>query len=197
MNKIFKVIWNPATGSYSVASETAKSRGKKSGRSKLLISALVAGGLLSSSGALAQAGLDTGTGVTPAGHNNGTGWIAIGTDAEASTHTTTNGAATAVGYYSKALGMWSTALGAYSESNGNASLALGVKAQSNGDRSISMGASSSASINAGYSIAMGVFAFTDAEYAVALGNESKALGKYSLALGMRKSGIWRIQYCIR
>ncbi|EJK2266753.1 YadA-like family protein [Escherichia coli] len=183
MNKIFKVIWNPATGSYSVASETAKSRGKKSGRSKLLISALVAGGLLSSSGALAQAGLDTGTGVTPAGHNNGTGWIAIGTDAEASTHTTTNGAATAVGYYSKALGMWSTALSAYSESNGNASLALGVKAQSNGDRSISMGASSSASINAGYSIAMGVFAFTDAEYAVALGNESKALGKYSLALG--------------
>ncbi|ENB5087238.1 YadA-like family protein [Escherichia coli] len=183
MNKIFKVIWNPATGSYSVASETAKSRGKKSGRSKLLISALVAGGLLSSSRALAQAGLDTGTGVTPAGHNNGTGWIAIGTDAEASTHTTTNGAATAVGYYSKALGMWSTALGAYSESNGNASLALGVKAQSNGDRSISMGASSSASINAGYSIAMGVFAFTDAEYAVALGNESKALGKYSLALG--------------
>lgn len=183
MNKIFKVIWNPATGSYSVASETAKSRGKKSGRSKLLISALVAGGLLSSSGALAQAGLDTGTGVTPAGHNNGTGWIAIGTDAEASTHTTSNGAATAVGYYSKALGMWSTALGAYSESNGNASLALGVKAQSIGDRSISMGASSSASLNAGYSIAMGVFAFTDAEYAVALGNESKALGKYSLALG--------------
>ncbi|HEA6995062.1 TPA: YadA-like family protein [Escherichia coli] len=183
MNKIFKVIWNPATGSYSVASETAKSRGKKSGRSKLLISALVAGGLLSSFGALAQAGLDTGTGVTPAGHNNGTGWIAIGTDAEASTHTTTNGAATAVGYYSKALGMWSTTLGAYSQSNGDASLALGVKAQSNGDRSISIGASSSASINAGYSIAMGVFAFTDAEYAVALGNESKALGKYSLALG--------------
>ncbi|MCV4776187.1 ESPR domain-containing protein, partial [Escherichia coli] len=26
MNKIFKVIWNPATGSYTVASETAKSR---------------------------------------------------------------------------------------------------------------------------------------------------------------------------
>ncbi len=46
MNKIFKVIWNPATGSYSVASETAKSRGKKSGRSKLLISALVAGGVI-------------------------------------------------------------------------------------------------------------------------------------------------------
>ncbi|WXR55367.1 ESPR domain-containing protein [Escherichia coli] len=31
MNKIFKVIWNPATGSYTVASETAKSRSKKAG----------------------------------------------------------------------------------------------------------------------------------------------------------------------
>ncbi|MED8385376.1 ESPR domain-containing protein [Escherichia coli] len=31
MNKIFKVIWNPATGNYTVTSETAKSRGKKSG----------------------------------------------------------------------------------------------------------------------------------------------------------------------
>ena len=54
MNKIFNVIWNPATGNYTVTSETAKSRGKKSGRSKLLISALVAGGLLSSFGALAD-----------------------------------------------------------------------------------------------------------------------------------------------
>lgn len=63
MNKIFKVIWNPATGSYTVASETAKSRGKKSGRSKLLISALVAGGMLSSFGVQAQAGRDNGQGV--------------------------------------------------------------------------------------------------------------------------------------
>ena len=47
MNKIFKVIWNPDNGrSTALASETAKSRGKKSGRSKLLISALVAGGLM-------------------------------------------------------------------------------------------------------------------------------------------------------
>lgn len=59
MNKIFKVIWNPATGNYTVTSETAKSRGKKSGRSKLLISALVAGGMLSSFGALANAGMTT------------------------------------------------------------------------------------------------------------------------------------------
>ncbi|MBJ4659378.1 ESPR domain-containing protein, partial [Salmonella enterica subsp. enterica serovar Typhimurium] len=57
MNKIFKVIWNPATGNFTVASETAKGRGKKSGRRKLLVSALVAGGLMSSFGASASVSL--------------------------------------------------------------------------------------------------------------------------------------------
>ena len=79
MNKIIKVIWNPATGSYSVASETAKSRGKKSGRSKLLISALVAGGLMASFGASASIGIDGGTSIeTPAESGD---WIAIGKNA--------------------------------------------------------------------------------------------------------------------
>ncbi|PSY41805.1 adhesin, partial [Escherichia albertii] len=180
MNKIFKVIWNPATGSYSVASETAKSRGKKSGRSKLLISALVAGGLLSSFGVLASAGNDTGT---SDGFDGGTGWIAIGTGAVAHSFTNVNGASAALGYYAKAMGAWSTAIGSYSESNGDSSLALGVKAKSYGDRSIAMGASSSATVNAGYAISMGVYATTDAANTVALGYYSKALGLSSLALG--------------
>ena len=81
MNKIFKVIWNPATGNYTVTSETAKSRGKKSGRSKLLISTLVAGGLLSSFGALADnydgQGVDYGDG------SASDGWVAIGKGAKA------------------------------------------------------------------------------------------------------------------
>lgn len=96
MNKIFKVIWNPATGSYTVASETAKSRGKKSGRSKLLISALVAGGLLSSFGASA----DNYTG-QPTDYGDGSagdGWVAIGKGAKANTFMNTSGASTALGY---------------------------------------------------------------------------------------------------
>ncbi|KUU16975.1 hypothetical protein AWF13_19950 [Escherichia coli] len=102
MNKIFKVIWNPATGSYTVASETAKSRGKKSGRSKLLISALVAGGMLSSFGVQAQAGRDNGQGVNY-GQGTGTGWVAIGEDAKANSFTDTGGgSSTAVGYHSTA-----------------------------------------------------------------------------------------------
>ena len=185
MNKIFKVIWNPATGNYTVTSETAKSRGKKSGRSKLLISALVAGGLLSSFGVLAQAGNDTGQGVTPAGSNNGTGWVAIGTGTEANTNTDNNGASAALGYYAKALGAWSTSIGSFSESTGDASLALGVKAKSIGNRSIAMGASSQATFNAEFAVSMGVYAYTDAANAVALGYYSKALGLSSLALGYK------------
>lgn len=114
MNKIFKVIWNPATGNYTVTSETAKSRGKKSGRSKLLISAVVAGGLLSSFEALAT-GNEPGT---PVG--TGSGWVAIGQESQANAFTDGNGASTAVGYKAFAEGTWSSAIGAMTHAIGPA-----------------------------------------------------------------------------
>lgn len=89
MNKIFKVIWNPATGSYTVASETAKSRGKKSGRSKLLISA---------TGCWGNVVVVWGTGSGRKGQRSGRqlwpwnrkpGWVAIGEDAKANSFTDT------------------------------------------------------------------------------------------------------------
>lgn len=116
MNKIFKVIWNPATGSYSVASETAKSRGKKSGRSKLLISALVAGGMLSSFGASAGNQSGTGVDISPPS-SNGDIWIAIGEGSEASTNAYQT-ASIAIGAYAKALDTGATAIG-YNSSAGN------------------------------------------------------------------------------
>ncbi|HDZ7392683.1 TPA: YadA-like family protein [Escherichia coli] len=195
MNKIFKVIWNPATGSYSVASETAKSRGKKSGRSKLLISALVAGGMLSSFGVQAQAGRDNGQGVNY-GQGTGTGWVAIGEDAKANSFTDTGGgSSTAVGYHSTADGRWSTALGAKTHSLGEASVALGINTTSAGERSLAIGASATStggfSIALGryansvgeFSIAQGDHAETGADDAIAFGRESKALGIMSIALG--------------
>ncbi|HEC4243438.1 TPA: YadA-like family protein [Escherichia coli] len=193
MNKIFKVIWNPATGSYTVASETAKSRGKKSGRSKLLISALVAGGMLSSFGVQAQAGRDNGQGVN---YGQGTGWVAIGEDAKANSFTDTGGgSSTAVGYHSTADGRWSTALGAKTHSLGEASVALGINTTSAGERSLAIGASATStggfSIALGryansvgeFSIAQGDHAETGADDAIAFGRESKALGIMSIALG--------------
>ncbi|EPM0905896.1 YadA-like family protein [Escherichia coli] len=197
MNKIFKVIWNPATGSYTVASETAKSRGKKSGRSKLLISALVAGGMLSSFGVQAQAGRDNGQGVNYGqGTGTGTGWVAIGEDAKANSFTDTGGgSSTAVGYHATADGRWSTALGAKTHSLGEASLALGINTTSAGERSLAIGASATStggfSIALGryanstgeFSIAQGDYAETGADDAIAFGRESKALGIMSIALG--------------
>ena len=195
MNKIFKVIWNPATGSYSVASETAKSRGKKSGRRKLLASALIAtSGILASFGALANAGNDTGTSTNT---GSTSGWIAIGTDAIANDFTGPDGASTALGYKTQALGQWGTAIGALSESSGAASTALGVNATASGNHTTAIGASANSSGE--YSIAMGVASKTfgknssafgylsttgpEAEGSLALGYKSNAGGQYSVAMG--------------
>ncbi|EPX1359192.1 YadA-like family protein [Escherichia coli] len=165
MNKIFKVIWNPATGNYTVTSETAKSRGKKSGRSKLLISALVAGGLLSSFGALADnydgQGVDYGDG------SASDGWVAIGKGAKANIFLNNAGASTALGYDAIAEGQYSSAIGSKTHAIGGASVAFGVSAISEGDRSIALGASS----------------YSFGQYSMALGRYSKALGRLSIAMG--------------
>ncbi|EJX7516116.1 YadA-like family protein [Escherichia coli] len=165
MNKIFKVIWNPATGNYTVTSETAKSRGKKSGRSKLLISALVAGGLLSSFGALADnydgQGVDYGDG------SASDGWVAIGKGAKANIFLNNAGASTALGYDAIAEGQYSSAIGSKTHAIGGTSMAFGVSAISEGDRSIALGASS----------------YSFGQYSMALGRYSKALGRLSIAMG--------------
>ncbi|EBL0155278.1 trimeric autotransporter adhesin SadA [Salmonella enterica] len=180
---MFKVLWNAATGTFIVTSETAKSRGKKSGRRKLAVSALIGlSSIMISADALAKAGNDTGAGVTPTGtQTGGTGWIAIGTDATANTYTNVDGASAAMGYKASAMGKWSTAIGSYSQSTGNSSLALGVKSVSAGDRAIAMGASSSA--GGSYSMAMGVYADSSGANSVALGYKSVASGSTAVALG--------------
>ncbi|EBP6321443.1 autotransporter adhesin SadA [Salmonella enterica] len=180
MNRIFKVLWNAATGTFVVTSETAKSRGKKNGRRKLAVSALVGLSSIMAADALANAGNDTGSGITVSG-TTGSGWIAIGTDATANTYTNVDGASAAMGYHASAMGKWSTAIGSYSQSTGDSSLALGVKSVSAGDRAIAMGASSSAS--GSYSMAMGVYANSSGAKSVALGYRSVASGATSSALG--------------
>lgn len=181
MNKIFKVIWNPATGSYSVASETAKSCGKKSGRSKLLISALVVGGLLSSG--VYASGLDGGksaeevAGDTPLTD----GWIAIGKGAVATAGPRGSGTSSvAIGEdaYS-ALG--STALGYKSNSSGDRALALGQLSKASGSRAIAIGGTAEASGD--FTIALGNLSKASGANATAVGKDSEASGSYSLAIG--------------
>ncbi|ENQ3680480.1 YadA-like family protein [Escherichia coli] len=194
MNKIFKVIWNPATGSYTVASETAKSRSKKSGRSKLLISALVAGGLLSSFGASAELALDGGEGIeSPIEGDN---WLAIGEGARATTKTV-SGTAMAIGLQALADGEGSTAFGYKSHSSGDRAIAIGQQSIAAGNRSTAFG--SGANAIADFSLALGGATYTGglystaigrdsrvedgADYAASLGYKAKAAGMYSLAFG--------------
>ncbi|HBJ0844455.1 TPA: YadA-like family protein [Escherichia coli] len=195
MNKIFKVIWNPATGSYSVASETAKSRGKKSGRSKLLISALVAGGMLSSFGASAGEGIDGGTALEDP--TQGSHWLAIGEGAKATTISTAEGYATAIGFNALADGEGSTAFGYATHASGDRAIAFGQFAEAAGNRAMAFG--SGANAIADHSIAFGGTAYTGGKYSIAIGRGakvednadyaasygymSKASGLYSLAFG--------------
>ena len=181
MNKIFKVIWNPATGNYTVTSETAKSRGKKSGRSKLLISALVAGGMLSSSGTYAEVSLDGGTSAesTPLSDT----WIAIGKGAVASSDPIlagTNAASIAIGVQAIS-GVGSTSLGYKARSTGDKSVALGQLANASGSRGIAIGSAAEATNE--HTIAMGLVATASGENAVAIGDHTEATGKNSLTMG--------------
>ena len=182
MNKIFKVIWNPATGSYSVASETAKSRGKKSGRSKLLISALVVGGLLSS-GAHAEVALDGGKSAEATPLSNG--WIAIGFGAIATSAQTgpsggSNTSSVAIGQ-SAFSGVGGTSLGFSSNASGERSVALGQATVATGSRAIAIGSAAQATKE--YSLALGNSAHANGDYATAIGKDSEANGLYSLAIG--------------
>ena len=216
MNKIFKVIWNPATGSYTVASETAKSRGKKSGRSKLLISALVAGGLLSSLGAYAEVSLDGGTSAeTPALDNV---WIAIGKGSKASSVSAGGTASVAIGVQAEA-NVGSTALGFKSLATGEKSVSIGQLAIASGSRGVAIGSAANASAsntiamgllakaggdgskqgamamgayseaNGSYSIAFGDHAKSQGDYGISLGETAGANGLYSLALGKESNAI--------
>ena len=131
----------------------------------MLISALVAGGLLSSFGALADnydgQGVDYGDG------SASDGWVAIGKGAKANIFLNNAGASTALGYDAIAEGQYSSAIGSKTHAIGGASMAFGVSAISEGDRSIALGASS----------------YSFGQYSMALGRYSKALGRLSIAMG--------------
>ncbi|EMW3390089.1 trimeric autotransporter adhesin SadA [Salmonella enterica] len=196
MNRIFKVLWNAATGTFVVTSETAKSRGKKNGRRKLILSAIIGiSSIISAGEALAEAGLDTGTSYRdPNDPSPGTGWIAIGTEAQASVHTNTRdtiktgvdnagsaGGSTAIGFYSSATGSWGTAIGGYSTASGAAAIALGSNSKASASRAIALGAEATAT--AKHAMSLGTEAIANAERGIAIGTSASATGISAVALG--------------
>ncbi|EFC6880918.1 hypothetical protein FD941_21935 [Escherichia coli] len=194
MNKIFKVIWNPATGSYSVASETAKSRGKKSGRSKLLISALVAGGMFSSFGANASATLDGGSSIEDPSIGNH--WLAIGEGAKATSTLQGDGYTVAIGFNALADGQGSIAFGYDTHSSGDRSISIGQYAESAGNRTIAFGSGSKAIGD--YSLALGGTTYTGGDYSIAVGRDSRVEDDADYAstfgYGARAGGVYSMAF---
>ncbi|HIA4256460.1 TPA: YadA-like family protein, partial [Escherichia coli] len=151
-------------------------------RSKLLISALVVGGLLSS-GVQASTALDGG-GASESTPLTDT-WIAIGQGAKASSVDTSpsGGPGTssiAIGQEAQS-GIGSTSLGFKSQATGERSVALGQTADATGNRAIAIG--SGAKSTADYSLTLGNGSKAFAENATAIGKDARAEGKGSQAFG--------------
>jgi len=207
MNRIFKAVWNESSGAWVAASETSKSKTKRSSSAKLGIAqAAMIGGLLAGAPAHAQVGDDwaapkaglmaapkvSGIYAYAAGENavaNGDQATAIGASSNAgnllasavgANAAASGGGATAVGAFAQAEGDNASAVGAFAQANGENAVAVGVAANANDENAIAVGNASVATTNA---VAVGPGAAANGAESIALGNGSEADGALSNALG--------------
>jgi autotransporter adhesin len=212
MNRIFKAVWNETSGTWVAASETSKSKTKRSSSTRKLAIAQAAmiGGLLAASSVHAQVSDDwaaprvglmaapvmTGVNAYAAGENavaNGNLATAIGANAKAENLTATavgansgasGGGATAVGTFAQADGDNAVAVGAFAQANSVNAVAVGVSANASEENAIAIGNTSSATANA---VAIGSNAAANGSESMALGNGSVADGALANALGAHAS----------
>jgi len=200
MNKVFKVIWNHATQTWTAVSEISHAHGKKSAsdKRKAVAAAVAAAGALMASGA-AQAGVETSASTITiksdnpnnvVGTNQGTRNINIGTGA----NTYRSEAGNVLSHDSIAIGSEATGTGDKAVAIGNAanatkenSVALGHGTVASDTNAIAIGQSGEGSpkviasgVNA---IAIGMQSQATGESAIAEGPGSRAGGKYGVALG--------------
>ncbi|TCP15004.1 trimeric autotransporter adhesin, partial [Nicoletella semolina] len=195
MNKIFKVIFNKSTQTWTVVSELAKSAIKVKSQSSTtktttlssygkltLISTLVLSSLYAGMawGALNQAGVlgSNGDGVAWGADSRAEGdrTVALGFRARASR------SSVSIGGDSQALGSRGVAIGQSAEVNGDNGVGIGVNAKALGDSTVAIGAGAKAqSGEAGVAVGNNAQAF--ATRAAALGAGAQALGASSTAIG--------------
>jgi autotransporter adhesin len=209
MNRIFKAVWNESSGAWVAASETSKSKTKRSSSAQLRIAQTVMiGGLLAGVGAQAHAQVSddwaapkaglmaapkvSGVNAYAAGENavaNGDQAMAIGASSNAgnllasavgANAAASGGGATAVGAFAQAAGDNAAAIGAFAQANGENAVAVGVAANANDENAIAVGNASMATTNA---VAIGPNAAANGAESIALGNGSAADGASSNALG--------------
>ena len=174
MNKVFKVIWNHATQTWTAVSELGHAKGKTKSKKIVKLTAL-AGAVLTSLGVsqVAQASVDLGNSavnISPNGTYNGSN--SVGKDS------------IVVGYQNRANNEWgTTALGANNTAIANSALAVGNNNQATGGASTAMGVSSIASGEA--SVAIGNVAQATQIRATAVGNRATATQDSASAFGNR------------
>jgi len=134
MNKIFRIVFNAATGRYVVASEMAKGRTKASGATA---QAVLFATLLGAGVGVASAGSVDGGSATNSND------VAVGSSSVAS-----GGSSTAVGTSSKATAQDGTAIGQLTTASGVNSTAIGNQVEAAGAGSIAIGGDTRVTNNA-------------------------------------------------
>ena len=178
MNKVFKVIWNHATQTWTAVSELGHAKGKTKSKKIVKLTAL-AGAVMGVVGT-AQATVDTGAStitISSANPNNvvgtgeGQGNINIGTGAH--TFRSENGKVS-----HDAIAMGTRATG-----TGDASVAIGLEASATKQNGIAIG--HKATGTAQNAITIGEEAKSTSDLATAIGTQAEASGGESIALGSK------------
>ena len=220
MNKVFKVIWNHATQTWTAVSELGHAKGKTKSKKIVKLTAL-AGAMVTALGVsqAAQAGVDLGNSavnISPNGTYNGSNSVGQnsivvgyqnrannewGTTALGANNTAIANSALAVGNNNQATGGASTAMGVSSVASGEASVAIGNVVQATQIRSTAVGNRATATGDS--ASAFGNRANADAQFATAIGDNSHAsaaavaVGSHadashqdSIAIGRNAHGAW-------
>uniref|UniRef100_UPI003AF181E4 ESPR-type extended signal peptide-containing protein n=1 Tax=Haemophilus sp. TaxID=740 RepID=UPI003AF181E4 len=184
MNKVFKVIWNHATQTWTAVSELGHAKGKTKSKKIVKLTALagaVLGSLAASQTAMAAADLSTNDAVNIAANNV--------------PNPTAGREAIAVGQNANASHQHSIAIGRNATANWTNTISIGKDTVADKDHAIAMGSNSSAkgvqAIGVGsYSkaedrltIAVGPYAQASKEAAIAMGSNATAAETNSVAVG--------------
>ena len=184
MNKVFKVIWNHATQTWTAVSELGHAKGKTKSKKIVKLTALagaVIGSLAVSQSAMAAADLTTNDAVNIAANNvpnptAGREAIAVGQNANAS-----NQHSIAIGRNATAKWTNTISIGKDTVSSQDHAVAMGTSANSSGVQSVGVGSYTKAEGN--LTVAVGPYAQANKEAAIAMGSNATAAESNSVAVG--------------
>ena len=184
MNKVFKVIWNHATQTWTAVSELGHAKGKTKSKKIVKLTALagaVIGSLAVSQTATAAADLGTNDAVNIAANNvpnptAGREAIAVGQNANAS-----HQHSIAIGRNATANWTNTISIGKDTVSSQDHAVAIGSNSTAKGVQSVGVGSYTKAEAN--LTVAVGPYAQASKEAAIAMGSNATAAESNSVAVG--------------